>query len=189
MNALVLDPHQDGPKGIFPGDRERHRQTPNERVHSLPYLIAVGLNRLARGPIILADAQIIPGHFIHPDREHRFKARVDPGFDQPGEGQLVNKKSGSMTEIEDQRMAQAVSPQIKGGVGLECLVKPLVEVKSLVEIVQDLGPFLLGITLIKNHGSGLANIHFIPYLIIAVRGKAPDPCVENYTLPSSIRNK
>ena len=74
-----------------------------------------------------------------------------------------------MAEVEDQRMAQPVGPQVKGGVKFKGLVEPLVDIEGVVEIGEDFGPLLVRIALVEDDGSGVADIHGNP---LGRKGKA-----------------
>ena len=159
MDALMLDPHHDGPERVFPGDRQIHGHAADQPVNQLPDLVTVCLDLLPRGPIIMAGVQVIPGHLIHPYREHGFKARIDTGADESGNVQFVDKKGGGMPEVKDQRVTQAVGPQVKGVVAFQRLVQPFVDIKGFMKILEYLRALLLRISFVENGGSGVPDIH------------------------------
>ena len=118
---------------------------PSTRVRDL---ITVCLHLLPGRPVVMPFIQIIPGHFVNTDGKHRLEVRVDPLVYDPGDIQLVDKEGGGMAEVEDQRVAQPVGAQVKSVVISEGFVQLFVNVKSVVEILQDLGSLLLGITFV-----------------------------------------
>jgi hypothetical protein len=107
--------------------------------------------------------QIVPRHLVNTHGKHRLITGIYPLFNHPGNGQLVDEKGGGMAEVEDQRVAQPVSSQIKSVVVFEGVVQFFIYIERLVKIVENFGPFLLGISCIQNDGFCRALIHFVKY--------------------------
>jgi hypothetical protein len=107
----------------------------------------------------MTGVQVIPGHLIHPYREHGFKSRIDTGADQSGNVELIDKKGGGMPEVKYQRVSQTIGPQVKGAIVFQRLVQPFIDIIGFMKIRENLGALLLRISFVENGGSGVADIH------------------------------
>ena len=73
MNALVLDAHHDRPEGIVPVDGQCQRQGRDHAVDQGTHLVTVGLDLGDRRPVVVGIVEIVPGHFVDTDGEHRLR--------------------------------------------------------------------------------------------------------------------
>ena len=68
------------------------------------HLMTIIADFLHTGPVIMYFIQIVPAHLVHTDCKDTFKMRIQAFADQFAEQQFVDKKSGSMRKIKNQRM-------------------------------------------------------------------------------------
>ena len=154
MDAGVLDAHQDRPGLAVPGNRQRQGEGGDHRIDRLADPAAEVLRLGDAGPVVVGLVEVVPGHLVDPDREHRFEAGVDPLGDNAGEDQLVDVEGGGVAVIEDQRVAQGIGPQREDRVVGEGVEQPFVEVPGGMEIAADLVPFGLRLAAVEDEGPG-----------------------------------
>ena len=113
MDPFVLDAHQDHPERIVPMNRHRQGQGPDGLVDNAANGITIGPDFVHGRPVVVRGVEVVPGHLIDADGEHRFEAGIDPLVRDLGDDQLVDVEGGRVPEIEDQRVPQRFGPQIK----------------------------------------------------------------------------
>ena len=84
MDPLMFDTHQYHPEWIVPINWHHQGHLPDRLVHNASYGLAIRLDLGERRPVVVRSVEIIPGHLIHPNREHGFKSRIDTGADESG---------------------------------------------------------------------------------------------------------
>ncbi len=50
--------------------------------------------------------EIVPRHFIDTNGKDRLEIGIDPGIDESGNEEFVGVKGGSVTKVENERVAQ-----------------------------------------------------------------------------------
>ena len=145
MDPLVFYPHQNDPPRTLLPDRQCHRQRGDLFVDQFSYLIAVSPDRIHFRPFVARPFEVIPGHLVDADGECRLELRVDPLVYHPGDHEFIDKKSGRMAKIEDQRVACRLGLFIKHRVIYKNREKIFEQIVGLVKVLSDLFALLLGI--------------------------------------------
>ena len=68
------------------------------------YLMPIITDFLHTGPVIMYFVQVIPAHLVHTDCKDTFKMRIYAFANQLAEQQFIDKKSGGMGKIKNQRI-------------------------------------------------------------------------------------
>src|SRR3954471_23372150 len=153
MNPFMFDAHHNRPPRAIPADRQRQRHLRDELVHNASYHLAVCVDLIYRGPIVMCDIQVVPAHFVHAYCKHGLHFWIDPLLHQARENQFVGKKSSGMAKVENEWMPQRYRFLEIGLVVPQNLEKLLVAIKSRMEIAPYFLAFCLDIISGKNRSS------------------------------------
>lgn len=172
MDAFVLDAHHDAPPRVGPVDGRGQRRFADHAVHHAAHPVAVVAHRLHRGPVVIRLVQVVPAHFVHADREHRFQSRIQPFADQPGQQQLVHEEGCGVAEIENERMAQRDRLAVPGLFAGQHFEQLLVAAEGGVEVVAQGGAQRVRIGRVETGRTGeegvLVSVHVV---VLRVEGR------------------
>ena len=104
MNPFMLDAHDDGPPRILPVQGQSQRSMFKDVQDQGTYLMTIIADFLHGRPVIMYFIQIVPAHLVYTDCEDTFKMRIYAFANQLAEQQFIDKKSGGMGKIKNQRM-------------------------------------------------------------------------------------
>ena len=154
MDEFVLDPHQDDPPRIVPGNRQAQRYCPDQPVDRNAHGLAIAAHFIDARPVVAHVVQVVPAHFIDTDGEHRFEARIDALLDQASQHQLVDEKCCGMAEVENQRVTQCDRLDVIRLVAGQHFEQLFIAIEGGVEIIENLPALLFDVRTCQQRRAG-----------------------------------